>query len=296
MPTTERLAPYVPESEEEAAYLRSYDPSSYPSTFTTVDIIVLTIRNGELCLPLVKRGGFPYRGRWALPGGFVEPDETLAEAALRELQEETGITSPRGHLEQLQTYGDPHRDPRARIVSVAYLAMIPHLETPRYGSDADDARLWAVRDLVEEQVPLAFDHARILADALERAASKLEYTTLATAFCEPTFTRGDLRRVYDIVWDTALPAPNFHRKVSKSPGFVEELEDKRPSGPSGGAPSTLLRAGGATPLHPPILRPRPGRRYDARLDTGTLVRVEEATPDPQSSRSRSQTAEHEEQS
>ena len=285
MRPTDRLPAYVPESEEEAAYLRSYDPSSYPSTFTTVDIIVLTIRNGELCLPLVKRKGFPYRGRWALPGGFVEPEETLYDAALRELQEETGMTSPRGHLEQLQTYGDPHRDPRARIISVAYLAMIPGLETPRYGSDAEDARFWAVRDLVDEQVPLAFDHARILADALERAAAKLEYTTLATAFCEPTFTRGDLRRVYDIVWDTKLPAPNFHRKVSKSPGFVEELDDKRPSGPSGGAPSALLRAGGATALHPPILRPHRGRLYEGRLDTGTLTRTDPSTdpstdPDP----------------
>ncbi|NPC97823.1 NUDIX domain-containing protein [Nocardioides sp. zg-DK7169] len=280
MSPTDRLPAYVPESEEEADYLRSYDPSSYPSTFTTVDIIVLTIRNGELCLPLVKRKGFPYHGRWALPGGFVEPDETLYDAALRELQEETGMTSPRGHLEQLQTYGDPHRDPRARIISVAYLALVPDLETPRFGSDAEDARFWAVRDLVEEGIPLAFDHARILADALERAASKLEYTTLATAFCEPTFTRGDLRRVYDIVWDTRLPAPNFHRKVTKSPGFVEELDDKRPSGPSGGAPSALLRAGGATTLHPPILRPYRGRRYEGDLDTGTLVRTDDDTDPP----------------
>ncbi|WP_164477839.1 NUDIX hydrolase [Nocardioides pantholopis] len=286
MSPTDRLPAYVPESEEEAEYLRGYDPSAYPSTFTTADIIVLTIRNGELSLPLVKRKGFPYRGRWALPGGFVEPDETLYEAALRELQEETGMTSPRGHLEQLQTYGDPHRDPRGRIISVAYLAMIPHLETPTFGSDAEDARFWAVRDLVEEQVPLAFDHARILADALERAAAKLEYTTLATAFCEPTFTKGDLRRVYDIVWDTKLPASNFHRKVSKSHGFVEELDDKRPSGPAGGAPSTLLRAGGAASLHPPIMRPYRGRLYEGRLDTGTLVRTDHSTgnstgsPDP----------------
>ena len=155
--------------------------------------------------------------------------------------------------------------------------MIPGLETPRHGSDAEDARFWAMRDLVDEQVPLAFDHARILADALERAASKLEYTTLATAFCEPTFTRGDLRRVYDIVWDTKLPAPNFHRKVSKSPGFVEELDDKRPSGPSGGAPSALLRPGGAATLHPPIMRPYRGRLYEGRLDTGTLVRADPAS-------------------
>lgn len=257
---------YVPESVEEQAFLDAYDPSAFPRSDITVDIVLLTIRNGELCVLLIRRADFPYRGHWALPGGFAGPDETLDGAARRELVEETSLDSPRGHLEQLGTYGDPGRDPRARIVSVAYLGLVPHLETPVYGSDAADARFWRVADLDEEGLALAFDHARILDDGLERAASKLEYTPLATAFCAPEFTLGELRRVFETVWGTAVDGPNFRRWALGRPGFVVPTGSKSPGragGVDGPPRADLYCAGDAVLLHPPMLRPAARERIAA---------------------------------
>jgi 8-oxo-dGTP diphosphatase len=167
------------------------------------------------------------------------------------------------HLEQLATYGDPARDPRMRVVSVAHLALAPDLPAPRAGGDANSARWASVEALLgredvfgrdeEQAVPLAFDHAQILADGVERARSKIEYSSLATAFCPPEFTVGELRRVYEAVWGVALDPRNFHRKVTGTPGFLV------PSGGTttrqGGRPAQLFRAGGATVLNPPMLRP-----------------------------------------
>lgn len=215
----------------------------------TVDLVLLTIRDGVLQVLLIRRGIPPYQGMWALPGGFVLDDEDLADAALRELREETGL-DPR-HLEQLATYGTPGRDPRGRVVTVAYLALLPDLPSPVAGSDAAGAA-WRPCDEVAGG-GLAFDHDRILADGIERARSKLEYTPLATAFCPPEFTIADLRGVYETVWRTTIDARNFHRKVTGAEGFVE---------PTGGTvtrdrgrPAQLFRRGPATLLHPPLLRP-----------------------------------------
>ncbi|GAB3451228.1 NUDIX domain-containing protein [Kineococcus endophyticus] len=221
---------------------------SHPALAVTVDLVVLTVRAGALHVLLVERGEEPFLGRWALPGGFVRPDEDLPGAASRELQEETGL--PRGlvHLEQVATYGAPDRDPRQRVVTVCYLALAPDLPVPRAGTDAADARWAPVADLPD----LAFDHDVLLADAVERARAKLEYTPLATAFCPPEFTVAELRRVYEAVWGTTLDARNFHRKVTGAAGFLE------PTGGTttrdGGRPATLFRRGPATTLHPPLLR------------------------------------------
>jgi 8-oxo-dGTP diphosphatase len=217
----------------------------------TVDIVMLTIRDGRLSVLLVQRGVEPYAGRWALPGGFVDADEDLDAAAARELQEETGLERVPGHLEQLRTYGAPDRDPRQRVVSVAYLALMPDPPAPRAGSDADDARWWAIEDLDD----LAFDHAQIIGDAVERARSKLEYTSLAASFTDEPFTLGELRRVYEAVWGAPLHAPNFRRKVLSTPGFVVPLEEKAEPGDAGGRPAQLFRRGDATLLHPAFLRP-----------------------------------------
>ncbi|HEX5568037.1 MAG TPA: NUDIX domain-containing protein [Streptomyces sp.] len=247
-----------------------YDPSAFPPFAVTVDLVVLTVRRHALCALVVRRGEPPYRGWWALPGGFVRTDEDLEAAAARELAEETGLRAqdpgsrhPGAHLEQLATYGDPQRDPRMRVVSVAHLVIAPDLPAPTAGGDAHSAR-WAPVDTLlgsgngagrdgEQSLPLAFDHTRILADGVERARSKIEYSSLATAFCPPEFTVGELRRVYEAVWGVALDPRNFHRKVTGTPGFLV------PTGGTttrqGGRPAQLFRAGGATLLNPPMLRP-----------------------------------------
>jgi 8-oxo-dGTP diphosphatase len=213
----------------------------------TVDLVVLTIRDRALHVLLVRRRYPPYRGRWALPGGFVLPSEDLFAAATRELAEETGIHT--GHLEQLATYGAPRRDPRGRVVTVAYLALVPDLPSPAAGSDAAAAD-WVEVDAVGA---LAFDHARVLADGVERARGKLEYTSLAAAFCPPEFTVAQLRDVYEAVWGAPLDPRNFHRKVTATTGFVEPAGAS--TGGGRGRPAQLFRRGPAEVLYPPLLRP-----------------------------------------
>jgi 8-oxo-dGTP diphosphatase len=244
-----------------SAARRQYEPMDYPPFAVTTDLVVLTIRADELAVLLVTRGEEPYRGQLALPGGFVRPDEDLDAAAARELAEETGVSlgagQPRGsraripsaHLEQLASYGRSRRDPRMRVVTVAYLALAPQLPLPRAGTDAAEATWLGVGDVTAS---LAFDHDRILADGVERARAKLEYTPLATAFCPAEFTVGQLRRVYEIVWGASIDPRNFHRKVTGTPGFLQ------PTGQTTigerGRPAQLFRRGDITVLYPPMLR------------------------------------------
>jgi 8-oxo-dGTP diphosphatase len=236
--------------EEERAFLAAYDPSAYAPVAVTVDVVILTILDGQLSVLLIRRGDHPYRGRWAIPGGFVEADENLDAAARRELKEEAGVEAG-VHIEQLAAYGDPGRDPRLRVVSVAYVAMMPDVTGPRAGSDASDARFWPLADaLNRRRVSLAFDHARILADALDRARAKLEYTSLAATFLDDPFTIADLRRVYETVWGVRLHAANFRRKVLSTPGFVVPTGEVR-----GRGRAELYRRGTVARLHPAILRP-----------------------------------------
>ena len=216
----------------------------------TVDLVLFTIRRDELCVLTIKRAAPPYRGRWALPGGFVREDEGLEQAAERELAEETGLDALPVHLEQLKTYGTPRRDPRMRVVSVAYLALAAELPEP--AADASEARWRPVAVAPSRSTRLAFDHDEILADALERARAKLEYSPLATAFCSDEFTVAELRHVYEIVWGTELDPRNFHRKVTGSPGFL--VPTGRSTTRNGGRPAQLYRRGKATLLNPPISR------------------------------------------
>ena len=258
---------YRPTTRAEDRFLASYDSSEFPPVAVTVDIVVFTIRQGRLCVLLVERGSHPYLSAWALPGGFVNPDEDLGEAALRELQEETGLDlsiagASAGHLEQLATYGAPHRDPRMRVVSVAYLALLPDLPSPTAGDDAARAHFWPVEDLdlaagqsVDGGPELAFDHHRILADGVARAQAKLEYTSLATSFVGAPFTLAELRRVYESVWGVQLHRQNFARKVLSTPGFVTPVGQKRDAAGTGGRPAELYRAGDAVELYPPLQRP-----------------------------------------
>ena len=229
-----------------------YDPAAFPPVAVTVDLVVLTIREGTLRALVIKRGQDPFKHRWALPGGFVRPAEDLDQAAKRELREETGLSPAAVHLEQLASYGNPHRDPRMRVVTVAYLTLSPDLPVPAAGTDAAAARWAEVADLLKNPRSLAFDHHRILHDGVERARAKLEYTPLATAFCPPQFTVAELRRVYEIVWGFPLDPRNFHRKVTGTPDFLEPTEKSTTR--DGGRPAQLYRVGRVSQLFPPMLR------------------------------------------
>lgn len=172
--------------------MQGYDKYAFEPFAVTVDLAVFTIRDGALRVLLVERGQDPYAGRLALPGGFVLPDESAETAAARELAEETGLSDVTGlHLEQLRTYSDPDRDPRMRVVSVAFAALVPDPPEVRGGGDA--ARADWLPYGSGAYGPLAFDHDRILADAHERVGAGIENTCLATAFCPPEFTLGELR-------------------------------------------------------------------------------------------------------
>jgi 8-oxo-dGTP diphosphatase len=253
----------VDSTDDTQGFLASYDPRAFDPVAVTVDVAALTIRDGRLQVLLIRRGEPPFQGRWALPGGFVRPqaapdgtrsEEDLAAAAARELAEEAGPALRPRHLEQLGSYGVPGRDPRMRVISVAYLAFAPELPEAQPGSDAADAR-WTPVDALG-RTELAFDHARILADGIERARAKLEYTPLATAFVREPFTISELREVYETVWDEKLHAGNFHRKVLSVPGFVESTGAfTETGGPRGGPRAKLYRRGDATLLHPALLRP-----------------------------------------
>ncbi|MCA2213006.1 NUDIX hydrolase [Jidongwangia harbinensis] len=214
-----------------------------------VDLVVLTVREHALQVLLIHRGNQPFLGQPALPGGFLRRHEDLAGAAVRELGEETGLDGSMLHLEQFAAYSDPGRDPRGRVVSVAHLAIMPDLPLPIAGSDARDAGWLPVTRV---RGTLAFDHDRILDDAVEHARARLEHTTLATAFCAAEFTIGDLRDVYEVVWGVTLDPRNFSRKVMHTDGFVEPTGAKRI--PAVGRPAALYRAGAAIVLNPPILR------------------------------------------
>ncbi len=238
--------------------MKPYDPADYPPVAVTVDIVLLTIHDDALAALLIRRGAEPFQGSYALPGGFIQPDEDLADAAARELEEETGARGV--HLEQLGTYGTPGRDPRVRVVSVAYLALTPDPPAVAGGSDAESAEWAPVASFLDASLPdrpglLAFDHQQILRDGVERARAKLEYTALATAFCPDEFTVAELRRVYEIVWGVELDARNFHRKITGTLGFLEPTD--RMTSRGGGRPAQVFRRGPTSTLNPPLLRPTP---------------------------------------
>ncbi len=259
-----------------------YDPSQFPAFAVTVDIVILTMSESRLHVLLVRRGVEPFQGLWAVPGGFKRPNETLDEAATRELREETSIDGA-ALLTQFGAYGDPGRDPRMNVVTVAYLAVLPEVTGIVPGTDASHAALVPVSDALDEKLELAFDHARILRDAVERVRVDLELRGIATAFVGPTFTLAELRTVYEAVWGVQLDGANFRRSLLSEGGWVIPTGRRARPGASGGKPAELFRAGQLWQQGGPIRFPQPSEQrgepmravvYD-RYGPPEVLRVEE---------------------
>jgi 8-oxo-dGTP diphosphatase len=246
-----------------------YDPADYPPFAVTVDVVILTMSGGALHVLLVRRGQAPFAGRWAVPGGFKLPTETLDEAAQRELVEETGVDAAR-LLAQFGAYGDPGRDPRMNVVTVAYLAVLRDVGSIVAGTDAAEAQLVPVADVLGGEVELAFDHLRIVGDAIERVRVELEVSGVATAFVGSTFTLAELRAVYEAVWGVRLDGANFRRRVVAEDGeggWVVPTGRRARPGVTGGKPAELFRAGAAWRHGGPIRRPhapKPSPRSDRK--------------------------------
>lgn len=214
----------------------TYDPSRYERPSVTVDVVIFTLRNRELHLLLVKRSRWPFEGFWALPGGFIEMHEDLDDAARRELEEETGVRDV--YLEQLYTFGEPKRDPRTRVISIAYMALIrADAHQLRVSEESTDVRWFPVRELPH---PLAFDHDQITAYALSRLRSKLEYTTLAFQLLPEVFSILELKDTYEQILDEQLDKGNFYRKIKEA----DVLEETNLTREGRGRPT---RCGGLSP-------------------------------------------------
>lgn len=231
----------------------NYDPSQFPAFAVTVDVVILTMSEGVLHVLLVCRGEAPYKGMWAIPGGFKRPSETLDEAAKRELAEETGVDGA-SLLRQFGAYGDPERDPRMNVVTVAYLAVVRDVGELVAGTDAAAAALVPVSEVLRGKRDLAFDHGRIVRDAVERVRVELELSGIATAFVGPTFTLAELRAVYEAIWGVQLDAANFRRSVVAEEGWVVPTGRRARPGAAGGRPAELFRAGRAWRHGGPIQR------------------------------------------
>jgi 8-oxo-dGTP diphosphatase len=230
-----------------------YDPSQFPAFAVTVDVVILTMAGGTLHVLLVRRGEAPFQGMWAIPGGFKRPNETLDEAAKRELVEETGVDVPT-LLTQFGAYGDPGRDPRLNVVTVGYLAVLRDVGAIVAGTDAAEAALTPVSEVLSGKLDLAFDHLQIVRDAIERVRVELEVSGIATAFVGTTFTMAELRAVYEAIWGVQLDAANFRRSMVAEDGWVIPTGRRARPGAAGGRPAELYRAGRAWKAGSPIHR------------------------------------------
>lgn len=205
----------------------------YPHPAVTTDIVIFTIRDQQLKVLLIKRKGTPFKGKWALPGGFVAIDETLEASAKRELAEETGVKGV--YLEQLYTFGSPKRDPRERVITVAYFALIPSGKIQlKAATDAEAVDWYSINDLPK----LAFDHQEILDMAHERLVAKLDYSTIAFQFMPKEFTLSELQNVYEIILQQELDKRNFRKWVLALEN-IEETGNELREGPH--RPAKLYR-------------------------------------------------------
>jgi 8-oxo-dGTP diphosphatase len=217
--------------QEESA--QNYDPTRYERPSVTVDVVIFTLISQELHVLLVKRRRWPFDGYWAIPGGFINMDESLEAAARRELEEETGVRDV--YLEQLYTFGDVARDPRMRVLSVAYIALVrADMQKIKVSDETTDVRWWPVRAMPAQ---LAFDHDQILDFAVSRLRSKLEYTTLAFQLLPELFSILELKHIYEQILGEKLDKGNFYRKIKEA----ELLEETTHTREGRGRPTRLWR-------------------------------------------------------
>ena len=233
---------YMPKTDEERGFLAKYDPGKYEKPSVTADIVVFTLdARNSLSVLLIKRGGYPYKDCWAIPGGFVEMDESVDTAAARELKEETGLEGL--PITQIGTFGEVDRDPRMRVISVAYMAFVPKdTLLIQAGDDAGDAQLFEIthdedglvlvgeRNVIKES-ELAFDHAQILRIAMKRLRNRIDYTLDAFRFLknERSFTIYELKKIHEAVKGETEDTGNFRRDFLKkyvSTGLVEDTGKK----------------------------------------------------------------------
>lgn len=221
---------------EEQRFLEKYRAKDYPRPSVAVDLVIFTIIDAQLRVLLVRRQEHPFKGSWALPGGFVrvgesakDQGEDLDAAARRELQEETGLDPDRVHIEQLFTFGKAGRDPRMRVISVAYFALVRPDLAPfvKAGGDVSHADWVPVEQL--KKLELAFDHREVVETALARVRGKLEYSGIAFDLVPLTFTIPELRHVYSIVLAKEMDPGNFRRKFNRmvDDGLIELAPGKR---------------------------------------------------------------------
>ncbi len=224
------------DSADERQFLERYRAKDYPRPSVAVDLVIFTIIDAQLRVLLVKRQEHPFKGDWALPGGFVrvgesakDQGEDLDAAARRELQEETGLEPDRVHIEQLYTFGRAGRDPRMRVITVTYFALVRPDLAPfvKAGGDASTAQWMTVESL--KKADLGFDHREIIETGLARVRGKLEYSGIAFDLVPLTFTIPELRHVYSIVLDKEMDPGNFRRKFNRmvDDGLIEQAPGKR---------------------------------------------------------------------
>jgi len=217
--------------------LEKYDVSKFDRPSVTVDIIIFTIKDEDLKILLIKRKKWPFENMWAIPGGFVQIKESLDDAALRELEEETGLKNV--YLEQLYTFGDPDRDPRTRVIDVTYFALISSKNVElRATTDASDAKWFSVGDVPK----LAFDHKKILDYAVERIRNKIEYTNIAFRLLPEKFTLTELQNVYETIIGKKLDKRNFRKKI-KEMEMLKPLNETKMEGAHRPAQLFMFRKG-----------------------------------------------------
>ena len=226
--------------------------------YVYVDTVVFTINPDRAVEPrdrlevlVMRRPGAPSH-KWALPGGLVGDGESLEDAALRKVTEETGLRLRARDIHQVRTYGNPDRDDRWRAISVAYMALLAHPGDLQPQKHSVESKFIPYRRLRDKSRALEFDHVEIIADARRAARKMLEDTSIALSFCRPKFTISELRGVYEAFLQHPVDAANFRRKVDAAQGFVEPLDELSDFGSSPGRPAQMYKAGRVTELRTPI--------------------------------------------